>query len=56
SPAVAYGKIYIGSLDKKVYCLDAITGDSVWCYTTGDYVYSSPAVAGGKVYVGSDDR
>jgi parallel beta-helix repeat protein len=60
SPAVADGKVYVGSDDGKVYCLDAIgNGDGttsvMWNYTTGDSVFSSPAVADGKVYVGSTD-
>ena len=55
SPAVADGKVYIGSYDNKVYCLDALTGALIWNYTTGGYVGSSPAVADGKVYVGSWD-
>jgi parallel beta-helix repeat protein len=55
SPAVADGKVYVGSDDGNVYCLDAVTGAQVWNYTTGEgnYVFSSPAVVAGKVYVGS---
>jgi len=57
SPAVAIGKVYIGSFDGKVYCLDAYTGVQIWNYTTGGPVaYSSPAVADSKVYVGSNDK
>jgi len=56
SPAVAYGKVYIGSNDRKVYALDAFDGDLVWSYTTGYWVDSSPAVAYGKVYIGSRDN
>jgi parallel beta-helix repeat protein len=56
SPAVAYGKVYVGSFDKKIYCFDAFTGKEIWSYMTGDLVYSSPAVAYGKVYVGSNDN
>ena len=55
SPAVADGKVYIGSDDSKAYCLDADTGGLIWSYTTGDNVFSSPAVADGKVYIGSLD-
>jgi outer membrane protein assembly factor BamB len=55
SPAVADGKVYVGSNDHKVYCLNASTGASMWNYTTGVLVDSSPAVADGKVYVGSND-
>jgi len=55
SPAVANGKVYIGSDDLKVYCLNAETGEWIWDYTTGNNVRSSPAVADGKVYIGSWD-
>jgi len=56
SPAVAEGRVYVGSLDDKVYCFNASTGAFIWSYTTGDNVRSSPAVADGKVYVGSEDN
>jgi len=56
SPAVADGKVYVGSLDNSVYCLDALTGAKIWNYTTGNSVWSSPAVANAKVYVGSNDN
>ena len=55
SPAVVDGKVYAGSYDKKVYCLDAATGTLIWNYTTGGEVESSCTVADGKVYVGSND-
>jgi hypothetical protein len=53
---VADGKVYIGSDDRKVYCLNADTGAWIWDYTADGSVSSSPAVADGKVYVGSYDR
>lgn len=57
SPAVAYGRVYIGSLDGHVYCLDTNTGSLIWNYRT---VYpigpaSGPAVADGKLYIGCYD-
>ena len=55
SPAIIDGRVYIGSYDNKVYCLDAITGDYIWSYKTGSSVDSSPAIADGKVYIGSED-
>jgi outer membrane protein assembly factor BamB len=55
TPAVADGKIFVGSWDGKVYALNASTGALVWRYTTGSPVASSPAVADGIVFVGSDD-
>ena len=56
SPAIVDGKIYFGSHDYNVYCLNAADGDYIWNYTTGNYVRSSPAVTDGKVYIGSDDN
>ena len=60
TPAVAYGRVYIGSLDNFVYSLSAATGKLAWRHKTGGYVYSSPAVATRRaparsVYVGSYD-
>ncbi|HEC94457.1 MAG TPA: hypothetical protein ENI45_00650, partial [Thermoplasmatales archaeon] len=55
SPAVVDGKIYVGSHDQRVYCLDACNGSEIWCYTTGDIIVSSPAVQDNRVYVGSCD-
>jgi hypothetical protein len=56
SPAIANGRVYIGSDDDNVYCLDTNTGEYIWSYQTGDSVKSSPAVADGKVYIGSHDK
>jgi len=56
SPAVADGKVYLGSYDNRVYCLNASTGAQIWNYTTGGWVFSSPAVADDKVYIGSWDN
>jgi outer membrane protein assembly factor BamB len=55
SPAVVDGKVYIGSWDKKIYCLNATTGVKIWDYTTGLEITSSPAIVNGKVYIGSND-
>jgi outer membrane protein assembly factor BamB len=55
SPAVALGKVYVGSDDRNWYCLDARNGTKIWNFTTGYYIRSSPAVANGKVYTGTDD-
>ncbi len=56
SPAVSGGRVYVGSFDRKVYCLDAATGVFLWSYTSGGSISSSPAVAGGYMYVGSSDN
>ena len=51
SPAVVDGFVYVGSYDRKVYCLNASTGAFIWSYSTNNVVHSSPAVVDGRVYV-----
>ncbi len=48
SPTVVDGKVYVGSNDKFVYCLDAADGTLLWKYGTGSVVFSSPAVVDGN--------
>ena len=55
SAVAADGKVYFGSLDQNIYCLDANTGAKIWNVTTGYRVSSTPAVSGGVVYTGADD-
>lgn len=55
SPAVADGKVLVGSHDGALYALDAQSGRLVWRYQTGDGVQASPAAAQGRVFVGSFD-
>ncbi len=61
TPAVAYGRVYVGSIDTRVYSFDAETGALAWSQSTGDWVYSAPAVAEAgdgppTVYIGSKDK
>ncbi len=55
SPTVSNGKLYIGSYDHYIYCLDASNGSLVWKYETGSSVWSSPTIYNGKLYIGSYD-
>jgi len=52
SPTVAEGRVYFGSDDNKVYCLNASSGAFIWSYTTANLVRSAPAIADGRVYTG----
>jgi outer membrane protein assembly factor BamB len=59
--AVAFGRVYLGSIDTRVYSFDQDTGDLLWSHSTGDWVYAAPAVADTPktdptVYVGSKDQ
>jgi outer membrane protein assembly factor BamB len=58
TPAVAYGRVYIGNTDGFVYSFGERDGRLAWRHHTGSYVYSSPAISpvlGGTVYAGSYD-
>jgi len=60
TPAVAFGRVYVGNTDGKVYSFAARSGQLAWRTTTGNYVYGSPAVAQvpgtpPSVYIGSYD-
>ena len=60
TPAVVYGRVFLGNTDGRIYAYDASTGRLDWAVQTGAYVYSSPAVTnapglGPTVYVGSYD-
>jgi outer membrane protein assembly factor BamB len=53
TPAVAYGRVYAGATDGKVYSFGAASGKLRWSQSTGGYVYSSAAVWHDRVYAGS---
>lgn len=56
SPAIADGKVFIGSRDGFLYAFDLATGRELWRYDHKvSWVPTSPAVAHGVVYAGSSD-
>jgi outer membrane protein assembly factor BamB len=55
TPALAANRIYIGSQDHRVYCVNASTGALLWTYLTGGPIYSSPTITAERLYIGSDD-
>jgi outer membrane protein assembly factor BamB len=60
TPAVAFGRVYAGNNDTRVYSFDEKTGELAWTRSTGGYVYSGPTVANTRhtpptVYIGSFD-
>jgi len=54
-PAVAYGRVYVGSMDFDIFCLDALTGGKIWNFSTGAGVHAPLTVVGGCVFAGSYD-
>ncbi len=60
TPALAFGRVYSGSLDHRVYSFEQSDGSLAWSHSTGNYVYSGPTVADTPntpptVYIGSYD-
>ena len=54
-PAIAGGKVFIGSNDGSIYALDAAGGKPAWEFKTGARVRCAPAVADNTVYCGADN-
>jgi outer membrane protein assembly factor BamB len=55
SPTVVDGTIYLGSGDKRLYAIDAATGQTNWTFLARGKLRSTPAVVDGVVYVGGLD-
>ena len=53
SPLVHNGKVYFGSSDHHLYALDALSGELVWSFDTGDSVHSSPVYANNTIFFGT---
>ena len=52
--AIDRDRVYFGSLDSNLYCLDT-TGKQRWSLYLGDEIYCTPAIgADGTIYVGTD--
>ncbi len=55
SPIFFNNKIYFGSDDYFIYCLDSKFGTEQWRYETANQVRSTPVIANNKLYIGSQD-
>jgi outer membrane protein assembly factor BamB len=52
SPAVADGKVYFGSQNSTLFCLNSSTGIKIWSHPFyNNPIQSSPSVFGNKVYI-----
>ena len=52
SAAVADGFVVAGSRDKKIYGINAKSGQQIWNYVTDGQVDASPVIVGNRVYIG----
>jgi outer membrane protein assembly factor BamB len=55
SPAIAAGRVYIGSNDGHFYVLDLPTGKKLWDFEAGAPLSASPAIAAGRIVIGAQD-
>lgn len=56
SPIVHKNKVFVGSYDRNLYALDAMTGKVLWTFPTGGELLGTPVVADGTVYFGAKDN
>src|SRR5689334_24923651 len=55
SPAIAGGRVYVGSNDGRFYVLGLTDGAKLWEFDAGAPLSASPAIANGKIVIGSQD-
>ena len=55
SPAIAGGRVYVGSNDGRFYVLALTNGAKLWEFNAGAPLSASPAIANGKIVIGSQD-
>lgn len=55
SPAIASGRVFVGSNDGRFYVLALTTGAKLWEFNAGAPLSASPAIANGKIVIGSQD-
>jgi len=55
SPAIADGRVFVGSNDGRFYVLNLSNGNKVWEFNAGAPLSASPAIAKGRIVIGSQD-
>lgn len=55
SPAIAGGRVFVGSNDGRFYVLSLSTGAKLWEFNAGAPLSASPAIANGRIVIGSQD-
>ena len=54
-PALAGGKLFLGTVDGRILCLDPFTGHTLWQSKVGGHFVFEPAVEKGRVYLTTQD-
>jgi outer membrane protein assembly factor BamB len=53
TPAIHEGLVYIADTRKRLHCLDARDGTTVWTHDADGEFWASPHAADGKIFIGS---
>ena len=56
SPRIHGNKLFVGTLDGLLFCIDTISGRPIWFRNIGSSIRSSPSVGDGKVYFGTENN
>ena len=51
APLIEDGVIYVGACDKNFYAVDAVSGNEVWRFSTGDVIVSTATIDEGMVNI-----
>lgn len=55
SPAIASGRVFVGSNDGRFYVLGLTNGAKLWEFDAGAPLSASPAIARGRIVIGAQD-
>lgn len=55
SPAIASGRVFVGSNDGRFYVLQLDSGAKLWEFDTGAPLSASPAIGRGRIVIGAQD-
>jgi outer membrane protein assembly factor BamB len=55
SPAIADGRVFVGSNDGRFYVLSLTNGAKLWEFNAGAPLSASPAIGKGRIVIGSQD-
>ncbi|MGI8732388.1 MAG: PQQ-binding-like beta-propeller repeat protein [Pyrinomonadaceae bacterium] len=55
SPAIASGRVFVGSNDGRFYVLNLATGAKLWEFEAGAPLSASPAIGRGRIVIGAQD-
>ncbi len=56
SPRIYNNKLFVGTLDGLLFCMDTKSGRPIWYRNVGSSIRSSPTVGDGKVYFGTENN